>query len=176
MGLRRFLRHQFFYIRDLFQPPQGGDVEYQYYVRTGDCNQCGQCCSGIALVHNQSAIQTVEEFDQLKKKYPDYRHFEPIEETQHGIVFKCKNLGEDNACGIYDDRPLFCRKYPSEGTLLLGGQLAPECSYGFTKKIAFENILKAKSIKSPLDFIGLGGNCKAGKLMNDVLLPIGKKS
>ena len=128
-------------LRDNFIPPQGGDVAYQYYVRTGDCNQCGQCCSGIALIHHNEPIKTKEQFKQLQTRYDDYRHFEPIDKTEYGLVFRCKNLQPDNSCGIYHDRPLFCRKYPSEETLLLGGMLAPECSYGFTKKMSFTQVL-----------------------------------
>jgi uncharacterized protein len=152
-------------LRDQLVPPQNGEVTYSYYIRTGDCNQCGQCCSGIALVHNSKPIMTIAEFDVLKKHHDDYRHFIPIEVAEHGVVFRCSHLQPDNSCGIYHDRPSFCRKYPSEDTLLLGGQLAPECSYVFEKKFQFSQLLDQAANKSPESLR------RVGKLLNDVKEP-----
>lgn len=147
-------------LRDYFDPPQKGAVEYQYYVRTGECHQCGQCCSGIYLVHGDEVIESVEQFDKLKERYEDYRHFIPMEETDIGVMFRCRNLQPDNTCGIYEDRPLFCRKYPSEATLIYGGSLAPQCGFTFKAKHKFAEILQKAAAKK---------NLNPGKLMHDVM-------
>lgn len=147
-------------LKDYFDPPQNGTVEYQYYVRTGQCNSCGQCCSGIHLIHGDSVIESVEQFERLKQQHEDYRHFVPIDESDIGLVFRCSNLQPDNTCGIYDDRPLFCKKYPSEATLMFGGVLAPKCGFAFQAKHRFGEILKQAAERKRLN---------PGKLLNDVV-------
>jgi Fe-S-cluster containining protein len=147
-------------LRDYFDPPQKGTVEFQYYIRSGGCHNCGACCSGIYLVHGEEVIESVEQFEKLKNRHEDYRHFIPMEETDMGVMFKCRNLQPDNSCGIYDDRPLFCRKYPSEATLVYGGSLAPQCGYLFKAKHKFADILNKTSQKKTL---------RPGKLLNDIL-------
>lgn len=146
-------------LRDYFDPPQDGRVEYKYYVRTGQCNQCGKCCSGIYLIHGENVIDSVEMFDKLKERHEDYRHFVPIEETDTGVRFRCSHLQPDNSCGIYDNRPQFCKKYPSEATLLFGGSLAPSCGFAFEAKHKFGDLLEKAAQAKKL---------KPGKLLNDV--------
>jgi Fe-S-cluster containining protein len=146
-------------LRHYFDPPQSGRIEYQYYVRTGECNNCGKCCSGIYLVHHEEVIKTVEQFDRLKAQHEDYRHFIPVEENESGVQFRCSNLTPENTCGIYNDRPQFCKKYPSEGTLLMGGGLAPEWSYIFQAKHTFSELLAQTAEKK---------NLQPGILLNDV--------
>ncbi len=147
-------------LRDYFDPPQSGPVTYDYYVRTGQCNQCGQCCSGIYLIHGEDVIESIEKFDKLKDRHEDYQHFVPIEETDVGVRFRCRHLQPDNSCGIYEDRPLFCKKYPSEATLLFGGSLAPKCGFAFKAKHKFTEILEKAAEKRKLH---------PGKLLNDVM-------
>lgn len=147
-------------LRDYFDPPQRGAVEYEYYIRTGQCNQCGQCCSGIYLIHEQEVIESVAQFNQLKERHEDYQHFIPLEETDTGVRFKCRHLQPDNSCGIYEDRPRFCKKYPSEDTLLMGGSLAPGCGFTFKAKYAFTEVLHKTADQK---------NLRPGKLLNDPL-------
>ncbi|MEZ4574220.1 MAG: YkgJ family cysteine cluster protein [Vampirovibrionales bacterium] len=146
-------------LRDYFDPPQRGEVQYKYYVRTGACNQCGMCCSDISLVHNEKIIETEEEFEALKVFFEDYRYFEPIGSNQYGLRFKCKNLNEDKQCTIYEDRPRFCKKYPSEDTLLMGAELAPQCGFGFKPRFSFDEVLSQTATKKRI---------RPGKLLNDV--------
>lgn len=146
-------------LKDYFDPPQNGTVTYDYYVRTGECNSCGKCCSGIYLIHGEEVIDTIAKFDKLKLRHDDYKHFTPMEETAQGVMFRCSHLQPDNRCGIYDDRPMFCRKYPTEDTLLMGGVLAPGCGFTFKTKIAFQDVLQKTSKKKKLN---------PGTLLNDV--------
>jgi uncharacterized protein len=146
-------------LKDYFDPPQNGTIEYDFYVRSGQCNQCGKCCSGIYLIHGEEVISSIPDFERLKERHEDYQHFEPIEESDLGVKFKCRHLQADNSCGIYDDRPLFCKKYPSEATLLFGGSLAPGCGFLFKAKHKFTDVLNKTAEKKTL---------KPGKLLNDV--------
>jgi hypothetical protein len=120
---------------------QNQPVVGKYYVRTGSCNGCGVCCQNIYLVHQERPIASVAEFERLQHLFDDYAPFHPIEETEYGLVFRCGQLQADNTCGIYDSRPDFCRRYPTELSLVQGGKLADECSYVFTPRAAFPQVL-----------------------------------
>lgn len=122
-------------------PPQSGEVVGQYYRRTGQCNQCGSCCTDIYLVHSGNVIADKKTFQALQLLNPDYRWFKPIDEDEHGLLFQCKHLKKDKSCAIYNKRPLFCRKYPSEEGMRMGGKLAQGCGYRFQVKIPFEEVL-----------------------------------
>lgn len=121
---------------------QTGVVQGQYYERTGSCNQCGKCCTNIYLVHGHQTIDNVELFETLKKDNPDYAYFEPVAQEHDGLIFQCIHLQADNACGIYDRRPSFCRKYPSEHSILMGGKLAEGCGYRFRLLKTFQDVLQ----------------------------------
>jgi Fe-S-cluster containining protein len=119
-------------------------VEGDFYVRTGSCNQCGQCCQNIYLTYRRKVIQSVEVFERVQKLHPkEYGSFEPIETTTTGVVFKCNALEEDNKCGRYLSRPAFCRTYPTEDSLIHGGKLPADCSYIFKAKQSFTKVLQA---------------------------------
>jgi hypothetical protein len=95
----------------------------------------------------------VEDFEVLKPKYPEYRHFKPIGATEHGIQFQCIHLTDAKECGIYAKRPQFCRNYPSEKSILLGGTLAEGCGYSFKLLRSFQQVLtetaRQKRMKKP---------------------------
>jgi Fe-S-cluster containining protein len=146
-------------LRDYFDPPQSGEVVYQHYVRTGECHQCGQCCAGIHLIHGDEVVSEIEQFERLKTQFPDYAYFEPIEQTEQGLMFRCRQLQPDNRCGVYADRPPFCKKYPSEATLLFGGALAPQCGFAFKARHRFADMLQKAADKKTL---------RPGRLLNEV--------
>lgn len=122
--------------------PRGAEVVGKYYRRTGDCTLCGKCCQNIYLIHDEQTITSVEQFEALKPLNPDYQSFRPMDETEHGVTFACIHLQEDNSCGVYDDRPEFCRRYPNEEGLLKGGYLPPECGYQFEVLKPFSAVLR----------------------------------
>ena len=132
-------------------------LEGKYYIRSGECTMCGKCCTGINLVHANKTVQTIEEFNQLQTMWDDYKHFKPIGADDDGVIFECIHLQEDNSCGIYDDRPLFCRKYPSETSLLLGGKIPADCGYIFELKKTFGEVLHTTADKPKI---------KPGKLLS----------
>jgi uncharacterized protein len=121
---------------------QSGSLKGEYYERSGSCNQCGKCCTNIYLVHGEQTIDSIPLFEELKQNNPDYESFEPVaSESDGSVLFQCRHLQADKTCGIYDQRPDFCRRYPSEQGLLMGGKLAPECGYKFRLLKTFEDVL-----------------------------------
>lgn len=134
---------------------QSGTVQGQYYERTGGCNQCGKCCTDIYLVYGQQTINSIEMFEDVKAKNPEYHYFKPLiqQSDGDGMLFQCIHLQADNRCGIYYDRPSFCRKYPSEHSLLMGGKLADGCGYKFRLLKTFQDVLSTvANQKSPSRF------------------------
>ena len=58
------------------------------------CTGCGACCRHIDL-----AEDIIVREDETHPYYFPYTHKEGV----------CENLGEDNKCKIYENRPLICR-------------------------------------------------------------------
>jgi Fe-S-cluster containining protein len=126
------------------EAPQTGLVQGQYYERSGNCNRCGKCCTHIYLIYQQETISSVARFEEIKAANPEYASFKPLlhESDEHGLLFQCALLQADNTCGDYHNRPDFCRKYPSEQSLLMGGKLAEGCGYKFRLLKNFQDVLK----------------------------------
>jgi Fe-S-cluster containining protein len=123
--------------------PQAGSLRGKYYERTGACTQCGQCCSNIYLVHGEQTINSLPLFEELQATTPDYASFVPIDADSEGnLLFCCTHLQVDKRCGIYDTRPDFCRRYPSEQGMLMGAKLAADCGYQFRLLKSFQTVLE----------------------------------
>ncbi len=127
--------------------PQSGVLKGQYYERGGECHQCGKCCTNIQLVHGDQTIDTLVQYEELKLTNPEYAYFRPLvlasaPEQGESLSFECMNLQADNTCGIYDKRPDFCRRYPSEHTMLMGAKLAEGCGYRFRLLRSFQDVLR----------------------------------
>jgi Fe-S-cluster containining protein len=131
--------------------PQAGSVAGRYYTRTGSCQSCGKCCKDIYLAHGGKALTRIEDFTRLKAKNPEYRSFVPVDNDEEGLLFRCINLTEDNRCADYDNRPYFCRSYPSEKGILMGGKLAEGCGYAFEPIATFQQVLSQSASKQKFD-------------------------
>jgi uncharacterized protein len=115
-------------------------------VRTGNCTQCGECCKNLYLRINKKTIETVEEFKEAQERHPDeYRCFEPTHSSDVGLVFKCKNLGEDDLCTDYENRPGLCRSYPTEDSATDGAKLPKDCGFAFSPLTEFNAIMQERS-------------------------------
>ena len=103
-------------------------------VRTGECNQCGECCKTVNITVVRDV--TLRQHKTLKELelYMEYRGIcvvgESIERNElfYSINIPCQQLGTDNECkvhGDYEKKPLLCHRYPIEpdGT--------EKCSYQF---------------------------------------------
>lgn len=132
-------------IKDFLRPSeetrQSGRLSGQYYERTGSCHQCGKCCTNIHLVHGEQTIDSMARYEELKASNPEYGYFVPTVDDDGGLSFSCMHLQADNNCGIYEQRPDFCRRYPSEQGLLMGGKLAEDCGYRFRLLKTFQDVL-----------------------------------
>ncbi len=131
----------------LFETKQSGEISGKYYNRKGSCNTCGRCCTNIYLVHNKKTIESLEVFEKLQAHNAEYEFFTPLDSTDHGLQFQCVHLSPENQCTIYEKRPSFCRKYPSEKGMLLGGELAEDCGYWFEPIKTFSEVLNKTSKK-----------------------------
>ncbi|MBK8190653.1 MAG: YkgJ family cysteine cluster protein [Vampirovibrionales bacterium] len=129
--------------------PQTGEIQGRYTVRRGECHSCGDCCRNIYLLHDEKPIATVGDFRRLQAENPEYGSFEPLDETDHGVRFRCHHLTDENRCAQYASRPGFCRTYPSEKGVLLGGQLSPQCGYAFTPIRSFSQALADAARTTP---------------------------
>ena len=114
----------------------------QDIIVEGSCKMCGECCKSLNFTSGGEWVHTVRQFEELKKKYPEYEIFEPVGRSTGGVLkFRCKMLGPDNLCTIHDDRPDFCRDYPEEDMFLMGGDVLACCGYSFKTVPSFKRIL-----------------------------------
>lgn len=136
-ALKLFFKHE---------PPQSGTVKGKYYTRTGQCHQCADCCKDISLLYRKAPILSISQFRDIQQRDSDYQIFEPLTHLAYladePLRFRCIHIDENNQCGIYSNRPTLCRMYPSENTLLLGGELSKQCGYQFEALQKFESVLK----------------------------------
>ncbi len=102
------------------------------------CMMCGKCCKSITTNYSldelkQMAEQGSEEARVFIEVFKPYKSVEDAKKAQPGQVeqilrelgqsedfdinkvtfYYCPNLGEDNKCGIYEQRPECCRRAPT---------------------------------------------------------------
>jgi len=97
-----------------------------------DCVSCkAECCKSVTVEINTP--KTKQDFDEVKwfilhenvMVYIDHDKNWNVE-----FVTKCKSLGPDNRCLIYEIRPAICRLYPKKGESCVYGTDA--CKKRFT--------------------------------------------
>ena len=84
------------------------------------CNSCiktdGGCCTDVILNIHASEVKPFEKQFLLSKAPKNHTLnidlFHPDQYIYHSAKEPCMFLGKDNACSIYDQRPLVCRMYP----------------------------------------------------------------
>ena len=118
------------------------------------CTCCGNCCREPIVLITDADIRRVQEL--TKQPAHEIADFYPTSEIEWGLenpgwiklesgwhimglVRKkdgCQYLGEDDLCGIYEHRPVTCRRYPfdvefdeNEELSLLGINDSVECPY-----------------------------------------------
>jgi Fe-S-cluster containining protein len=89
--------------------------------RTGECNQCGECCQKVRITSVLGTILRNHGSLDEARKYYSYRGITIAEVDKHsGLVMleaaiPCQMLDENNRCKVHDDadkKPLICHKYP----------------------------------------------------------------
>ncbi|MFM7565180.1 MAG: YkgJ family cysteine cluster protein [Flavobacteriales bacterium] len=81
--------------------------------KTTDCLQCAQCCKTTSPIFRDADIRRIAKHLKVKEAtfIADYLR---IDEDSDMVLTTspCPFLGPDNACSIYQHRPLACREYP----------------------------------------------------------------
>lgn len=87
------------------------------------CDSCAAlCCRYFALPIDNP--KTRREYDDIRWYLYHENVVVFIEKKQWylGILTRCKNLREDNRCGIYEQRPRICRNYSTDNCDYHGGE------------------------------------------------------
>jgi Fe-S-cluster containining protein len=117
-------------------------------VLIGECNQCGECCRNLTLSDGSGLIRSEEDFQGLLQKRPEYSifqisHQDPVEQV---VYFNCTQIGDDNRCQAYAQRPRICRIYPNSRMFDYGARLPKACGYHLAPESQFSMHLQtAKS-------------------------------
>ena len=113
------------------------------YMRKGRCAGCGSCCTNISIKDGRKVVSSVEQFELLQQKYPEYRMFKVLSVEDDVLTFKCLFLDEESGrCTNYKHRPPICRNYPNEIIFKLGGTLAETCGFEFEPVKKFDAFLE----------------------------------
>ena len=112
-------------------------------IRTGECNQCGECCKilNITVVRDVTLNQhkSIKELE----LYLSYRGIclvgEDIKRNQlyYMVNIPCQKLGSENECKVREDpetKPLLCHRYPIES------DNSEECSYQLQRSAPFRPV------------------------------------
>ena len=110
-------------------------------MRTGDCNQCGECCKTLNITVVRDVTLSQHKNKKELELYLSYRGVtvvgENIEANQlfYSLNIPCQQLGVEGECKVHADseaKPILCHRYPMEpdGT--------EECSYKFHQSSLLE--------------------------------------
>src|SRR5690606_10324864 len=78
-----------------------------------DCLQCANCCKNYSPRFKMPDIKRIAK--RLKMKETEFIQQYLVLDTDGDYVVKttpCPFLGQDNYCGIYQDRPRDCYRFP----------------------------------------------------------------
>ncbi len=78
-----------------------------------DCLQCANCCKNYSPRFKMPDIKRISK--RLKMKEMDFidAYLKMDDDGDYVVTsHPCPFLGEDNFCGIYEDRPRDCERYP----------------------------------------------------------------
>lgn len=78
-----------------------------------DCLQCANCCKNHSPRFKQPDIKRIARVLRIKEGDLVDQYLRLDHEGDYVTKQSpCPFLGDDNACGIYEDRPSDCRRYP----------------------------------------------------------------
>jgi len=121
------------------------------------CGECGaKCCRYFCF--EIDAPDTYEEFDDIRWFLLHEGitvHVDEKGDWYISIDNRCKALGRDNGCRIYEDRPLICRKYTMDGCDHTGGDYgyremfsAPEDIDRYAREVLGEKVFESKRARA----------------------------
>lgn len=112
-------------------------------IVTGKCHGCGTCCRSICLEGSTGWLRSDKAFENVIKRYPEYKRFEIIGKDSQGfLLFNCTWCTSQGTCIDYENRLPLCCNFPETTLVFSGGRLPVNCGYGFTEVVPFEKILK----------------------------------
>lgn len=78
-----------------------------------DCLECAACCKNYSPRFKQPDIKRIAKVLKLKEGELVSRYLKLDEDNDYVLKSSpCPFLAADNTCGIYEDRPSDCRRYP----------------------------------------------------------------
>jgi|SRR5690606_13233120 Fe-S-cluster containining protein len=88
-------------------------VLHEAAFETVDCLSCANCCKNYSPRFKQPDIKRIAKRLKIKEGELVDRYLR-LDEDGDYVVKKspCPFLGDDNRCGIYEDRPSDCARYP----------------------------------------------------------------
>lgn len=88
-------------------------VLHEAVFETVDCLSCANCCKNYSPRFKQPDIKRIAKRLKIKEGELVDRYLR-LDEDGDYVVKKspCPFLGDDNRCGIYEDRPSDCARYP----------------------------------------------------------------
>ncbi|MEA1971681.1 MAG: YkgJ family cysteine cluster protein [Candidatus Cloacimonadota bacterium] len=136
-GFIKYIKKSYFKLNIYFKK--------QHVSIVGSCNQCGNCCRDLYLYYGTKQITSEKLFRKLKKIDPEFKHFHVNRDSKSSeISFYCDKIDNENKCTIYEDRPSFCKDYPTTQILKYDKRVLNGCGYSAKKSIKFEDYLKLK--------------------------------
>ncbi len=80
------------------------------------CTQCGRCCTYVAIGVN-GPTKPRYATDLLWYLYHENVSVHLDADGEWSVVFetRCRHLGDDLLCGVYENRPHICRAFDAEG-------------------------------------------------------------
>ena len=88
------------------------------------CLGCGGCCR-VMLVCGDKESQN------LNKKKLNHSHSFNYRGSFYSVMnSKCRELGDDNKCEIYNKRPMRCRQFPLKEKSAIIKRVVPGCVFG----------------------------------------------
>lgn len=112
------------------------------------CDKCSAlCCRYFALPLDNPT--TARDYDNIRWYLMHDHVVVYIEKKQWylAVLTKCKNLRDDNLCGIYENRPRICREYTTDNCDYHGGEYDFEQFFHSAEEL--ETYAKAQLAKKP---------------------------
>ena len=117
-------------------------IKGQEPVRTGQCNQCGQCCQSFRVKSDGKWIKTRSQFQRLIQQKPDYSLLICKGEIDGDLYFTCSWLTTDGICKDHQNRLQICKEYPSTTRFYTGNKMPDYCGFSIEAVVPFEKILE----------------------------------
>jgi hypothetical protein len=119
-------------------------IRGQEPIRTGQCNQCGQCCRSFRVKSEGKWIKTPSQFQRLIQQKPEYSRLICKGKIDGDLYFTCSWLTSDGICKDHQNRLRICKEYPSTTRFYTGNKLPNHCGYAIEAVVPFDKILKKK--------------------------------